>query len=56
MYLKNAVLAADAPEPGAKGAVYHLCENETCGAPIPDEEALRQALEAFAATVCAAVN
>ena len=36
-------------QPGSAARIF-------TGAPIPDEEALRQALEAFAATVCAAVN
>ncbi len=53
MYLKNAVLALDAPEPGT---AYHLCEGERCAAPIRDDEALAEALRAHAVTACAALN
>ncbi len=56
MYLKNAVLALDAPEPGAPGPAFQLCEGETCAAPIGDDRALADALEARAVTACAALN
>jgi uncharacterized protein YyaL (SSP411 family) len=47
LYLKNAVLAADAPEPAGTTS-YHLCEGEACGAPILSGEALGRALAAYA--------
>jgi len=53
-YLKNAVLAADAPEPNAPA--YHLCEDGVCGAPIPDEQTLLAALSKSVCTADAAVN
>ena len=46
LYLKNAVLASDAPESG--GTTYHFCEGEACGAPILSSEALERALSAYA--------
>ena len=54
-YLKNAALAADAPQGGAS-AIYQMCENGACGVPILDEEALMGALAQYAATSDAAVN
>ncbi len=56
MYLKNAVLAKEAPEAGVTGGAYHLCEDGTCGTPILDEEELAQAMVSSACTVCAFVN
>jgi len=56
MYLKNAVLATEPPQPGAAGTSYHLCEDGVCSAPIPDEQLLSEALAKSACTPCAAVN
>lgn len=56
MYLKNAVLATEPPQPGAAGTSYHLCEDGVCSAPIPDERLLSEALAKSACTPCAAVN
>ena len=56
LYLKNAVLAADAPENEPALPTYHLCEDGVCGAPIPDEEKLMQALSKSIATADAAIN
>lgn len=48
MYLKNAVLADEAPQAGDFRTSYHLCEGEICAAPIEDEEELAAALAAHA--------
>lgn len=56
LYLKNAVLATDAPEGGASAPAYHLCEDGVCGAPIPDEEELLKALSKSVSTADAAIN
>jgi uncharacterized protein YyaL (SSP411 family) len=56
LYLKNAVLAADAPGLGAAEPTYHICEDGVCGAPIPDEEEIMKSLSKSAATADAATN
>ena len=56
LYLKNAVLALDAPENGPAPPAYHLCEDGVCGAPIPDEEKLMKALSKSIASADAAIN
>ena len=56
LYLKNAVLAADAAEYGPAPPAYHLCEDGVCGAPIQDEEKLMKALSKSIVTADAAIN
>ena len=56
LYLKNAVLAVEAPEGDPGAPAFHLCEDGVCGAPIPDEESLLQELSKSVCTADAAAN